>query len=58
MTAWKRFHDQIKQRITASDYAALADYMILDPDAALSVPAPEHYLRLLYILAAELSPVE
>ncbi len=51
MTAWTRFHDEVKRRITAGDYAALADYKALDPEAALSVPTPEHYLPLLYVLA-------
>ena len=53
MTAWTRFHDQVKQRITAGDHAALAEYMSLDTEAALSVPTPEHYLPLLYILALQ-----
>jgi 4,5-DOPA dioxygenase extradiol len=50
-TSWTRFHERVKQAILAGDDAAVADYMSLDPEAALSVPTPEHYLPLLYILA-------
>ena len=28
------------------------DYETLGPDAALSIPTPDHYLPLLYVLAA------
>jgi len=40
------------ERIKARDHAALIDWPSL-PDAALAVPRPEHYLPLLYILAAQ-----
>ena len=35
----------------ASEYKPLINYEILDKDAALSIPAPDHYLPLLYVLA-------
>lgn len=50
--AWAlAFRDQVNQRIVAGDFAALADYPSL-PDAHLAVPTPDHYLPLLYALAA------
>jgi 4,5-DOPA dioxygenase extradiol len=30
----------------------LVDYEALGPDAALSIPTPDHYLPLLYVLGA------
>ena len=53
MASWVRFNTTVKQRIAAGDHGALADYMDLDPDAALAVPTPEHYLPLLYTLAVQ-----
>ena len=47
-----RFESAVRQRILAGDDAALADYGALAPDAALSVPTPEHYLPLLTVLGA------
>jgi len=55
LASWIRFKDEVKRRIVAGDHGALADYMSLDPEAALSVPTPEHYLPLLYILAVQTS---
>jgi 4,5-DOPA dioxygenase extradiol len=46
-----RFDAAVRARIEARDDAALADYASLGPDARLAVPAPEHYLPLLYALA-------
>jgi len=50
MPVWARFDAAVKQRIDAEDYAAAANYMDLDPEAALAVPTPEHYLPMLYPL--------
>jgi 4,5-DOPA dioxygenase extradiol len=47
-----RFESAMRRRILAGDDAALADYGALTPDAALSVPTPEHYLPLLTVLGA------
>jgi 4,5-DOPA dioxygenase extradiol len=34
----------------AGDYAPLIDYASLGRDAILSIPTPDHYLPLLYVL--------
>jgi 4,5-DOPA dioxygenase extradiol len=57
MESWVRFNDKVKARASAGDHAAVADYMALDPDAALAVPTPEHYYPLLYALGVR-SPAE
>ncbi len=46
-----RFEDQARQMMLANDTASLVGYDSLGPDAALSVPTPEHYLPLLYVQA-------
>jgi len=51
MESWVRFNDKVKDRTVAGDTTAVADYMTLDPDAALAVPTPEHYFPLVYALA-------
>jgi 4,5-DOPA dioxygenase extradiol len=38
--------------VVAHDHAPLIDYGSLGKDALLSVPTPEHYLPLLYVLGA------
>lgn len=53
MESWVRFNNDVKRRAALGEHAALADYMSLDPDAALAVPTPEHYLPLLYALAVQ-----
>ena len=47
-----RFEAKAKQLMLAGDYQALVDYETLGPDAMLSIPTPDHYLPLLYVLAA------
>jgi 4,5-DOPA dioxygenase extradiol len=51
MDSWVRFNTKVKDRAAAGDTAAVADYLALDPDAALAVPTPEHYFPLVYALA-------
>ena len=53
MESWLRFNNDVKGRAALGEHPALADYMSLDPDAALAVPTPEHYLPLLYALAVQ-----
>lgn len=47
-----RFENHARQLIMAGDYEALIHYETLGPDAARSIPTPEHYLPLLYVLGA------
>jgi 4,5-DOPA dioxygenase extradiol len=47
-----RFERTVRERLVAGDHAALIDYAALGRDALLSVPTPEHYLPLLYVLGA------
>lgn len=48
-----RINETVKQKILAQDHAALSDYRKLDPEIALAIPSPEHYLPLLYPLAVQ-----
>jgi 4,5-DOPA dioxygenase extradiol len=45
------FDAAVRAGVLAGRHAALAAYESLDAGAALSVPTPEHYLPLLYVLA-------
>ncbi|MDE2220850.1 MAG: 4,5-DOPA dioxygenase extradiol [Gammaproteobacteria bacterium] len=45
------FEAAVRAAVLAGRHEALADYATLDAGAALSVPTPEHYLPLLYVLA-------
>jgi 4,5-DOPA dioxygenase extradiol len=38
--------------LLAGEFKALIDYETLGKDAALSIPTPDHYLPLLYVIAA------
>lgn len=46
-----RFERRARDLMIAGDDAPLVAYESLGPDARLSIPTPEHYLPLLYILA-------
>jgi 4,5-DOPA dioxygenase extradiol len=51
--AWaNEFEQQAKALITDGNHQALIDYHRLGENAALSVPTPEHYLPLLYVLGS------
>lgn len=47
-----RFEGYVRERLTAGEHASLIDYEALGEDARLSVPTPEHYLPLLYVMGA------
>jgi 4,5-DOPA dioxygenase extradiol len=46
------FEDTARELMLAGDYTRLIDYPKLGRDAMLSIPTPEHYLPLLYVLGA------
>jgi 4,5-DOPA dioxygenase extradiol len=45
-----RFEDIARKQILAGNHKPLIDYETLGQDALLSIPTPDHYLPLLYIL--------
>ena len=47
-----RFETEAKQRMLAGEYKSLINYERLGPEAILSVPTPDHYLPMLYVLGA------
>jgi 4,5-DOPA dioxygenase extradiol len=48
-----RFNDRVRSLLIAHDHASLADMATLGEDALISIPTPEHYLPLLYVIALE-----
>ena len=46
-----RFEQTAKELIVKGQYEPLIDYESLGRDAALSIPTPDHYLPLLYVIA-------
>jgi 4,5-DOPA dioxygenase extradiol len=46
-----RFNDTVRSYLTTYDHRSLIDYAALGEDARLSVPTPDHYLPLLYVIA-------
>jgi 4,5-DOPA dioxygenase extradiol len=46
------FNQRVRMAIEQHDHAALIDYQHLGDGASWSVPTPEHYLPLLYVLGA------
>lgn len=49
----ERFEERARDLILAGDHEPLVNYETLGRDAQLSIPTPEHYLPLLYILALQ-----
>jgi 4,5-DOPA dioxygenase extradiol len=47
----QRFDTRARDLLTAGDFAPLVAYERLGRDAMLSVPTPDHYLPLLYVMA-------
>lgn len=47
-----RFEQKTRELILAGDHAALIDYENLGEDAMLSIPTPDHYFPLLYVLGS------
>jgi 4,5-DOPA dioxygenase extradiol len=49
----RRFSEFVYARVLAGDHGPLIDYLSAGDDARLSVPTPDHYLPLLYVLAQQ-----
>ncbi|HEX9148345.1 MAG TPA: 4,5-DOPA dioxygenase extradiol, partial [Thermoanaerobaculia bacterium] len=47
-----RFESEVKGLLLAGDHKPLVDYETLGREALLSVPTPDHYLPLLYVIGA------
>ena len=47
-----RFENEAKAMMLAGESKPLIDYEKLGRDAMLSIPTPDHYLPLLYVIAA------
>jgi 4,5-DOPA dioxygenase extradiol len=47
-----RFEQTVRELLLAGDHEPLIEYERLGADALLSVPTPDHYLPLLYVVAA------
>ncbi len=48
-----RFETDARNRMIAGEFKPLIDYEDLGPDALLSIPTPDHYLPLLYVLGTK-----
>lgn len=48
----KNFDETVVSKINSGDYKALANYEKLGLEAKMSVPTPEHFLPLLYVLGS------
>jgi 4,5-DOPA dioxygenase extradiol len=46
-----KFETRAKEMMLAGESSALVDYERLGPEAVLSIPTPDHYLPLLYVIA-------
>jgi 4,5-DOPA dioxygenase extradiol len=48
-----KFESDARQMMLASDFKPLVNYERLGPAAKLSIPTPDHYLPLLYVIATQ-----
>ena len=48
-----RFNNEVRSHLAAHEHAPLIDYMTWGDEARLSVPTPDHYLPLLYVIAQQ-----
>ena len=48
-----RFNEVVRSRLLANDHASLTNLSALGEDGARSIPTPEHYLPLLYVIALQ-----
>src|ERR1700681_3936196 len=48
-----RFESRARELLAAREHEPLIDYESMGEDAVLSVPTPEHYLPLLYVIATQ-----
>ena len=48
-----RFETEAKQMMLAGEYRLLIEYEKLGREALLAIPTPDHYLPLLYVIAAK-----
>ena len=46
-----RFEQRARELLAGGEYSQLVAYETLGPDAKLSIPTPDHYLPLLYVIA-------
>ncbi len=49
----RRFNDEVRGFLLARDHERLIDFTALGDDARQSVPTPDHYLPLLYVIAQQ-----
>jgi len=53
-----RFESEVRAQLLARNHKPLVEYDVLGKDALLSVPPPEHYLPLLYVIGLQQSDDE